>query len=323
MNHLTEKRHLWFLISALLLLPGTVSLIFNGLNLGIDFTGGSAWEIQFEEDVDVAKIRSTVDDAGRPEAQVQQVGSTDDHRYLIRMKPLVQGSPEKATLTEALESLAPLVSDGESLTTVGASVSTSIRNRSVLAVFAAAIGIMLYIAWAFRNTKSPMLYGICAIVAMVHDALFVLGVFSILGVVLDVEIDALFVTALLTVIGFSVHDTIVVFDRIRENLALGHDEPYIGVVNHSIVQTLVRSLNTSITVVFTLFALLVFGGESTRNFVLALLIGILAGTYSSIFNASQLLVAWQFGEIQAFSRKLTGRSNEPIEESQDGYRQRS
>ena len=314
MSYLTQKRNLWFLLSAFLLLPGFVSLVFNGLNLGIDFTGGSAWEVQFEEEVEVSAIRTALSDAGRPEAQVQQVGDAGDHRFLIRMQALAEGSVEKDELTDALASLAPLIPESESLSTVGASVGSSIRNRSILAVFTASIGVLLYIAWAFRNTQSPMLYGICAIAAMLHDALFVLGAFSILGVVLGVEIDALFVTAVLTVIGFSVHDTIVVFDRIRENLAISEGEPFTSVVNHSIAQTLVRSLNTSVTVVFTLFALLVFGGESTRYFVLALLLGILAGTYSSIFNASQLLVAWHLGEIQSFVRKITRRQPDLVEE---------
>jgi len=152
----------------------------------------------------------------------------------------------------------------------------------------------------------------CAIAGMVHDVLIVLGIFSILGVVANVEVDALFVTALLTVIGFSVHDTIVVFDRIRENLALNverkiTDEPFAEVVNYSLAQTVVRSLNNSITVVFTLIALFLFGGSTTRDFVLALLIGVISGTYSSIFNASQLLVAWEYGEIQRFFGRFRGR----------------
>ena len=304
MNQLAARRKLWYLISAVLLLPGLVSLVVNGLNLGIDFTGGSAWEVQFAEEVDVSQIRSVLAAEGRTEAQVQQVGDEGDHRYLIRLHQLEQGSAEMDRLTAALESLAPLVPEGESLETVGASVGTSIRNRAVLAIFAAAVGVLLYIAWAFRNTGNPLLYGTCAIVAMLHDAIFVLGVFSILGVVADVEIDALFVTALLTVIGFSVHDTIVVFDRMRENTLRDEDAPLSDIVNHSLVQTLVRSLNTSVTVVFTLVALLIFGGESTRYFVLALLLGIIAGTYSSIFNASQLLVSWNEGEIQRVFRRI-------------------
>jgi preprotein translocase subunit SecF len=147
---------------------------------------------------------------------------------------------------------------------------------------------------------------------MLHDALFVLGVFSILGHFFGVEIDALFITALLTVIGFSVHDTIVVFDRIRENLKLNPDDSFEEIVNHSVGQTLVRSVNTSITVVITLLALLLFGGSTTREFVLALLIGTIAGTYSSIFNASQLLVAWQYGEIQGWFRKFTRFGRRPV-----------
>lgn len=313
MNHLASRRYIWFLISAVLLLPGIISLIFNGLQFGIDFTGGSAWEVQFEQEVDVSDIRSVLAANGRTEAQVQQVGSEDEHRYLIRIQELQQSSPEKETLTNALETLAPMNPKGESLVTVGASVGASIRNRSILAVFAAAIGVLLYIAWAFRNTGNPLLYGTCAIVAMLHDALFVLGVFSILGVVADVEIDALFITALLTVIGFSVHDTIVVFDRMRENQAIDPGASVAEIVNRSLVQTLVRSLNTSVTVVFTLAALLLFGGESTRNFVLALLIGVIAGTYSSIFNASQLLVAWSEGEIQRAWRRITRRAQPGIE----------
>src|SRR5690606_35164522 len=251
--------------------------------------------------------RATLAEAGRPEAQVQQVGDEEDHRYLIRMHELAESSPEKSRLTEALETLAPMQPDGESLETVGASVGTSIRNRSVIAVAAASIGVLLYIAWAFRNTGNPLLYGTCAIVAMLHDALFVLGVFSILGVVADVEIDALVVTAMLTVIGFAVHDTIGVCDRMRENRQFDPETSLETIVNRSLVQTLVRSINTSVTVVFTLTALLLFGGDSTRYFVLALLLGVIAGTYSSIFNASQLLVAWNEGEIQRAFRRLTRR----------------
>jgi preprotein translocase subunit SecF len=307
MKHLAGKRNLWYLISIILLAPGIISLVFNGLKFGIDFTGGSAWEVQYEEPVDVADIRDVLAENGRTEAQAQQVGEGDENRYLIRLHEVQQSSPEKEQLTQALETLGPLNHDAESLETVGASVGESIRNRSVLAVIAASVGILLFIAYAFRNTGNPMLYGTCAIVAMLHDTLFVLGVFSILGVVADVEIDALFVTAVLTVIGFSVHDTIVVFDRIRENQLADPSAELEGIVNHSIVQTLVRSLNTSLTVVFTLSALLLFGGESTRDFVLALLIGIVIGTYSSIFNASQLLVSWNEGEIQRLYRRILRR----------------
>jgi len=305
MEHLAGKRNLWFTISGLLLLPCVISLIVWGLNFGIDFTGGSAWEIQYDKDVNTEDITAVLAENGRAEATVQQVGDSSEHRYLIRIKELQQGSEEKATLTTALGTLGTLNPDGESLETVGASVGKSIRNRSVLAVAAASVGILLYIAYAFRNTQNPLLYGTCAIVAMLHDAIFVLGVFSLLGRFFDVEVDALFITALLTVIGFSVHDTIVVFDRIRENLQHRAADSFEEIVNYSIAQTIVRSLNTSVTVVITLLALLLFGGSTTREFVLALLIGVVVGTYSSIFNASQLLVAWENGEIRRAFHRIT------------------
>ncbi len=312
MEHLASKRNLWFAISLIMLIPGIISLARFGLNLGIDFTGGSAWEVQFDRAVSTESIQQTLAANGRPEAQVQQIGNEDEHTYLIRLRELQEGSAEKQELTQALGQLGTLNPAREALNTVGGSVATSIGRRSILAVAAASVGVLLYIAFAFRNTQNPMLYGICAIVAMLHDALLVVGVFSILGVVADVEVDALFVTALLTVIGFSVHDTIVVFDRIRENLLARVAPTFEETVNYSIAQTLVRSLNTSLTVIITLLALYLFGGSTTRDFVLALLIGLVSGTYSSIFNASQLLVAWENGEIQGlFNRLMRRRTASP------------
>ena len=307
MDHLAGKRHLWYALSLLFLIPGILSLAIHGLNLGIDFTGGSSWQIQFQHEVSTEAIQSVLTANGRPESTVQQVGKASDHTYVIRMKELNEGSPEKKQLEEALSKLSPMNPAAEELNTVGAAVGTSIRNRALLAIALAAIGVLLYIAWAFRNTQNPLLYGICAIVAMLHDAIIVTGIFSIMGWIWGTEIDALFVTALLTVIGFSVHDTIVVFDRIRENLSRRISSRFEEVVNYSIAQTLVRSLNTSLTVVITLAALYLFGGSTTKEFVLALLIGIIAGTYSSIFNASQLLVSWENGEIQGLFRRIFRR----------------
>jgi preprotein translocase subunit SecF len=186
----------------------------------------------------------------------------------------------------------------------------------MLAIVLASIAILLYIAYAFRNTQNPALYGIAAIIGMVHDILIVLGIFAILGEFFNVEIDALFVTAILTIIGFSVHDTIVVFDRIRENLAHRVEPTFEGIVDYSLAQTVVRSLNTSMTVVFTLLALFLFGGASTQNFVLALLIGVICGTYSSIFNAAQILVSWETGEIQRLWRRITSFGRRPVPASQ-------
>lgn len=307
MEHIASRRKTWFAISAALLIPCILALVIHGLNFGIDFTGGTAWEIQYTEAVDTEKIVSVLADNGLPNARVQQIGESDKHQYLIRTEEIKEGSTEKQKITEGLGKLGTLVPGGESLHTVGASVGNSIKNRSVFAVAAASVGILLYIAFAFRNTQRPFLYGVAAIVAMLHDALIVLGVFSILGWLFDVEVDALFITALLTIIGFSVHDTIVVFDRIRENLAARAAPTFEGIVNYSIAQTLVRSVNTSLTVIITLLALYLFGGSSTKNFVLALLIGVVAGTYSSIFNASQILVAWENHEIQDIFNRITRR----------------
>lgn len=316
MEHLASRRHLWFAISLILIVPGVISLALFGLKQGIDFTGGTLWELQFDRKITTEEVRTILNDNGFDSSSVQisSEGGTDNVA-LIRMREVQEGSDEKLALKAQLdEKIGP--STELDFSTVGGSVGKSIRNRSVLAVGIASIAILIYMGFAFRNTQNPVLYGLCAIAAMLHDVLFVLGVFSILGEFFDVEIDALFVTAMLTIIGFSVHDTIVVFDRIRENLAKHVAPTFEGVVDYSLAQTFVRSLNTSMTVVFTLLALYLFGGGSTKNFVLALLLGVISGTYSSIFNASQLLVAWEMGEIQGFFRRITGFWKRPAAATQ-------
>ena len=190
---------------------------------------------------------------------------------------------------------------------VSASVASETTLRAFLAVVAASVCILLYVWFSFRKVAKPWRYGACAIIALLHDVLVVLGIFSILGWLLNIQVDTLFITAVLTVVGFSVHDTIVVFDRIRENMQRRTSETFEQVVDASLVQTLARSLNTSLTVIFTLTALTLFGGLSIRTFTLALLIGIISGTYSSIFNASMLLVIWEKGEL-GFNRLRRGRT---------------
>jgi preprotein translocase subunit SecF len=184
----------------------------------------------------------------------------------------------------------------ENFATIGPTIGSETTRNALLGILVASILIVLYISWSFREVPKPASswrFGICAVIALLHDALVLLGIFSLLGHFFNVEVDSLFVTAVLTVIGFSVHDTIVVFDRIRENLKKQGAVDFPAVVNSSILQTMTRSLNTSLTVILVLFALLLFGGESTRWFIAALLIGIISGTYSSIFNAAPLLVLWQ------------------------------
>jgi preprotein translocase subunit SecF len=204
----------------------------------------------------------------------------------------------------ALESELGPIAEQRSLTTIGAVVSADLIFVAVQLIIVGSIGIMIWITYRFRDVK----FGVTALVALLHDVIVVIGVFAILGTFFNVQIDALFVTAMLTVIGFSVHDTIVVFDRIRENKARHAGEPFADIVNHSILQTFGRSIMTSLTVVMTLLALLLFGGAAISDFVLALLIGIISGTYSSIFVASPLLVDWHLWDDRRHGRITTTRS---------------
>ena len=290
MIDIVGKKYWYFAISALLIIPGIISLAVWGLNLGIDFTGGTLLEYQFKREVSKDEVASTLKSAG---IEVSSLQETSENTYLIRSKPL---SDEE--IKSAEEALASRFEGPEELRreTIGPTIGAELLRRAVIALVVAAIAIVLYISWAFRKVPKPASswrFGASAIVALLHDVLFVVGMFSILGHFLSVEVDALFITALLAVIGFSVHDTIVVFDRIRENLIREISPSFSETVNHSIAQTIIRSLNTTVTVVFVLAAVLLFGGASIRWFIVALLSGVIVGTYSSIFNASPILVLWQ------------------------------
>ncbi|MDA8216846.1 MAG: protein translocase subunit SecF, partial [Dehalococcoidales bacterium] len=296
------RRYWYFLLSLVIIVPGVISLLMApGLKLSVDFTGGTIWEMRFQQDVPPAEVRTLFADNGLPDAVVQSSG---EHMILVRAKDIESGTAAgtRELLNQALTSHFGTF-ETVRFESVGPSLGSEIRDKAFLAIAAASIGILIYITWAFRKVPKPFRFGVCAIIALLHDALVVLGVFSILGKLFNVEVDSLFVTAVLTVIGFSVHDTIVVFDRIRENVGRYAGESFDAVVNHSILQTLGRSLNTSLTAVFVLAALVLFGGVTTRNFALALLIGIISGTYSSIFNASQLLVVWENGEVGRLFRR--------------------
>lgn len=310
------KRYLYFLISALIILPGVISLLLpGGLRPGIDFSSGSIMTIRFEQPVDQSALREEFANLGHPEAIVQRTGGEDSHTFLVRTLPL-KGEQKDASgqvvevserqkvadvLKQKLGSLEVLSFDS-----VSPIIAAEIVRNAAIAVAAASVGILLYIAYAFRRVRNSFRWGTCAVIALVHDSLVVLGAFSILGRIFHIELDSMFITAVLTVIGFSVHDTIVVFDRIRENYGRRMGDSLENIVNHSLMQTLARSLNTSMTVLLVLVALYLFGGVTTRNFVLALIIGIVAGTYSSIFVASQLLVVWERGEVKAAWRRLFG-----------------
>lgn len=288
------KRNWFFALSLLVIIPGLISLFVWGLNLSIDFTGGSKMSFVFGKSVTQKDIQifDKVFTTQKIKIIAQQVSKNS---LTIRTKTL-----DAKTHNQLLQNLSIAVK-GEQVredefTDVGPTIGNETTNNAVLGVILASLLIVIYIAWSFRSVPKPAsswMFGVCAVIALLHDALVLLGAFSLLGHFFGVEVDSLFVTAILTVIGFSVHDTIVVFDRIRENLKRMGATSFADVVNASILQTMTRSLNTSLTVILVLLALLLFGGESTRWFVAALLIGIVSGTYSSIFNAAALLVVWQ------------------------------
>jgi preprotein translocase subunit SecF len=299
MIDIVGKRYWFFAISALVIVPGVIALLVWGLPLAIDFTGGSMLEVRFRANrPEPAEVVALYAEVGIADPLVQTLGDSD---LAIRSREI--SVEEKSAVLRALEERF-----GEPVTElgferVGATVGAEVAQRAAGAVGLAAIGILAYITYAFRGVTHAARYGVAAIVAMLHDVAVVIGVEAILGHFLGWEVDALFLTALLTVIGFSVHDTIVVFDRIRENQSLHRRLEYETQVNHSIVQTLDRSINTQLTVMLTLLALLLFGGVTTRHFVTILLIGVFSGTYSSIFNASPLLVVWEKREWRTWFRR--------------------
>lgn len=280
----------WFTVSGVILVAGIISLSVFGLRLGIDFTGGTVTQLQFVKTPDLSKIQGVLSSENVGGFKIQQSGNNG---VIIETKPL-----EKSKHDQINADLKSKIGDFTevSYTSIGPSIGKELSSKAIYELILVSFGIVFYIAYAFRKVTKPITswkFGWSAIVALLHDLFVVAGIFSILGHFLGVEVDSLFVTALLTVLGFSVHDTIVVFDRIRENLKTEAGQPIEFIVNHSINQTVVRSLNTSLTVLFVLLALLLFGGVTIKYFVLALFIGIIAGTYSSIFIASPILVLWQ------------------------------
>ena len=299
------RRHRYFLLSGLIILPGAIALILWGLRLGIDFTGGSMLEIRTAQPASPAQIREVFAQHGLPDASViTAVEATSGSSFLIRT-PTIDTPKKNEVLSDVREKFGTVTEDR--FESVGPVVGGETTRRAILSVIAASVCILVYLSWAFRQVPRPWRYGACAVIALVHDVLVVLGLWAILGRFFGLEVDALFVTAVLTIVGFSVHDTIVVFDRIRENVGRFPGETFERIVNFSVNQTLDRSLNTTLTVLFTLTALLLIGGVTIRNFVLVLLVGITSGTYSSIFNASCLLVVWENGELGRLWRWLTGR----------------
>ena len=312
------KRRWFFLISLVVITAGLVSMaIPPGFRIGVEFTGGSALSVTFTEPVEQEQLRSKLSSLDHPEAVIQRL---DDSVFLIRTETLeevsvdsagnVVGVSERNQIEQGLSELAPLQT--VEVSEVSAIVAGETVRNAIIAVAIAALVILLYISWAFRLVPNSFRMGSTAILAAIHDVLVVVGIFSIVGKFINAEINAMFITGILTVVGYSVHDTIVVFDRIRENTIRRVSRDLATTINVSIMETLGRSLTTSMTTMFVILALLSLGGGTILSLLLALLVGIITGTYSSIGIASQLLITWEQGGLRGiFRRNQTERELAP------------
>jgi preprotein translocase subunit SecF len=290
-----QNRKYSYLLSGLLILVSILSLIAWGLKPGLDFTGGSMMELEFTGSrPEISQVQETFRELNLGETSVQPAGADN---LILKFKEVTEDDHQKilSFLTEKFETEENIITENR-FESIGPVIGEELKNKSWLAIIIASLFIIIYIAFAFRKVSKPIAswkFGVTAILALIHDIIIIAGLFSILGRFYGIEIDTLFITALLTIMGFSVHDTIVVFDRTRENLGKFYSGKFDEVVNDSINQTIIRSINTSFTTLIVMVALFIFGGDTIKNFALALLLGILVGTYSSIFVASALLVDWQ------------------------------
>ena len=301
MINFVGRRKWYFLISGIIILIGIVFLIPVGpfgLAWGIEFTSGSMMTLSFEQEVEQAELQEEMATVGHSEAIIQGTG---EGTFIVRTGKLAEEvkDPETGEMMTEEESIRRALEERfgpvEILSSydISPSMARGIASKAALAVAVAAVGILLYVTWAFRRLMRSLRFGVCAIVALVHDVLIVLGIYAFLGFFFLMEIDVMFIAGVLTVIGYSVNDTIVVFDRIRENVAKSPGGALETTINNSIMETLGRSLSTSLTTLFVLLALFLFGGVTIHNFVLVLLVGVITGTYSSICIASQLLIVWE------------------------------
>jgi preprotein translocase SecF subunit len=306
MLQLVEKRRWYFLISALVIVPGLVAMIYSTVTtglpfkVGIDFTGGTLWVLQFTQPVSPAELRDVFVQAGFPEAQVTTLGNPQTLQ--VRTKPV--DDAQKAQLEGDVKA----TGFGSDVTllefnAIGPALGSEVTRAASLAIIAASVAILVFLTLAFRKVVHPVRYGVSAIIAMIHDILVTVGIFSIFSLLLGWEADALFLTALLTVIGFSVQDTIVVFDRIRENSPKYRGEAFGTIANRSLLETLHRSLATQLNAMFMMVALLIFGGTTIRQFIAVMFFGLISGTYSSIFNAVPILVGWEEHDLLGLKRR--------------------
>jgi preprotein translocase subunit SecF len=290
MFDIAGKRVLFLVISGVLILISIIALAVFGLKPGIEFSSGSLLTISFEQEVDQSELKAELANLGYGDVILQRTGTGD---FFIRIPELT--APEKTALEDSLSARFGPLTERE-FNSVSSMVAAETVSNAIIAVAIAAVGILLYITWAFRKMPRPFHYGTCAIIALVHDVLVMLGIFCILGAILGWEINLMFITGVLAIIGYSVNNIVVVFDRIRENVRKGVSLDFEFVVNNSIVETLSRQINTSFTTIIVVLALLLFVGASIQNFAIVLLIGIVVGTFDSICIAPTLLIVWERGE---------------------------
>jgi preprotein translocase SecF subunit len=304
---LVENRRKYYIFSSILIGLGIAAMLYSLVTtgalfpLGVDFRSGTRYELQFSEPVTEEAIREVFVDAGVHNPSVIAIrGENLQNAWQVRAE---FATPEESqALVNTLETeLAPLIPDTLNVQSVSPAVGREVTRAAFLAIGVAALVILFYIMYVFRQVPNSFRYGACAVAAMIHDLFIIFGFAALTGLLLGWEVDALFLTAVLTVAGFSLQDTIVVFDRIRENIAKRPLERYEKLVNRSIIETIHRSLATQMSAMFILVAILLFGGASIKPFIAVLLVGLLSGTYSSIFIASPLLVSWEEGEIPVVS----------------------
>ena len=298
-------KRIWFTSGSAILVIASILLLTvgPGLNEGIDFTGGTSTSLQFDDrSVQTDDVRTVFSAAGLGDAIIQ---STGDGSFFIRTG--VQNDDVQDDVLAALERGYAGAYTRTEVTTVGKSVADDTVRNSIQAIVVAAVFIILFLFWAFRAVSSAYRYGLAAVIALAHDVILTLGLFVILGQLINAEVNASFIVGTLTVIGYSVNDTIVVFDRIRENVQLGGGRTFRAVVNQSLNESLMRSLATSFTTALVIVAMLLFGGETLRDFLFVLLAGVVVGTYSSIFIAAQILVFWE--ERGFFGRRRPAEAN--------------
>ncbi len=294
MYDIIKHRRWYYIFSTFIIVPGLLIMLYSMITIGtpfrlsIDFTGGSMWELRFEQPIAPGDMVNFFKEQGISDVNVHTIG--DANTLVIRTKPL--DPAEKQELLAAMEQTFGQKPEELQFRAVGPTVGKEVTQTAFIAVLMASVVILGFIIWAFRQVDHPVRYGVSAIIAMIHDVLVASAFFSLMGFLAGWEVDALFLTALLTVIGFSVQDTIVVFDRIRENSRRRKGESFEVLANRSLLETMQRSIATQINAMFVMIALLLFGGVTIRQFIATMFVGMLSGTYSSIFIATPLLVSW-------------------------------